>query len=127
MQNNNLTLKYDAVDAIIGKGWQMPTKDDIKELNRNTISEWVENYKESGINGRLYVSKINGAELFIPASGYRVGNRYYRRNEFFYLWSSTFESGSKSCACGYFSDKAKCFFSIYDLYYGFCLRAIKKP
>jgi len=39
-----------------------------------TTSEWIKNYQGiTGLNGRIFTSKQNGNELFIPAVGYWAG------------------------------------------------------
>jgi hypothetical protein len=56
----------DAAHVNIGNGWSLPTADQVEELIENTTNEWVENYNDTGINGRLITGK-NGNTLFLPA------------------------------------------------------------
>ena len=70
----------------------MPTVDDMQELIDNTTYEWVENYNNSGVNGGLLTSNINGNTLFFPASGYRQYSDVTAEGEFGYPWSSVLRS-----------------------------------
>ena len=80
-----LELTDDAVRVAWGGEWRMPTKEQFMELTANTTSEWITNYNNSGVNGRLFTSQ-NGNYLFFPACG-----RLY--------WGSTEDVGR----CGYYS------------------------
>ena len=80
---SNLT-KYNSTDSLTtldpsddaatmnwGSKWRMPTVDQINELlnKSNCTNEWVENYNNSGVSGRLFTSVRNGNKLFIPSAG----------------------------------------------------------
>lgn len=78
---------YDAARELLGGKWKMPTTADFKELNDNCTSEWVANYNNSGVAGRLFTSKINGATLFFPAAGYGSSSSVYYRGSNGYYWS----------------------------------------
>ena len=58
----------DAATANWGSHWQMPSKEQVKELiNANyTTTTWT---TQNGVNGRKIVSKSNGKSIFLPASG----------------------------------------------------------
>ena len=73
--DNKLTLDLvdDAARTNWGGNWRMPKSDEISLLNKNTTSEWIVDYNGTGINGRLFTSKVAGEEghsIFIPAAGY---------------------------------------------------------
>lgn len=73
---DNLTTLLSADDAARqnwGGQWRMPTSADMQELIDNTISIWT---TESGVNGRKFISKINGNSIFLPAAGYVGGQPY---------------------------------------------------
>lgn len=63
-----LPLEYDTAYLSIGGGWEMPTREQIRELIDETRIEWVENYRNSGVSGMTFSN--NGQELFIPAGGW---------------------------------------------------------
>lgn len=67
---NLLSKDYDAAAYILGDRWRIPSGQQAQELIDNCKWEWVKNYENSGVNGMLGVSKINGAIIFLPAAGY---------------------------------------------------------
>jgi len=80
----------DAATVNYGKPWRMPTKEEIRELLKHTTNRWVTNYKGiKGLNGRLFISKINGNSIFIPAAGYCEGSDINDVGSYCYLWSSS--------------------------------------
>jgi len=55
-----------------------------------TTSEWIENYRGiSGLNGRIFTSKQNENEIFIPAAGWRSGTAVYDVGLICDIWSSS--------------------------------------
>lgn len=54
---------------IYGFNASIPTEEQFEELLKYTTNEWVVNYKESGINGKLFTSTINKNQIFMPAAG----------------------------------------------------------
>ena len=57
----------DAAYANMGEDWRMPTKEEYQELIDNTTSEWVDDYNNTGVSGRLFAG-TNGNTLFLPAA-----------------------------------------------------------
>ena len=93
-----LDLCDDAVQVNMGGKWHIPTKEQIKELIKNTENIWVTDYNNSGSNGRLFTSKSDTSKkLFLPACGY-LGNG----------------NSSFKCSFGYFSSSS--IFSFDDCY-----------
>ena len=64
-----MNIECDAVYSETKGVAHIPTCSDIEELQENTDSEWILNYNNSGVNGRLFTSKNNQNTIFIPASG----------------------------------------------------------
>lgn len=85
-QLTTLLPKDDAVHVNWGEDWRMPTKAEYQELIDNTTSEWVDNYNNTGVNGRLFTG-TNGNKLFLPAAGI-VGEQPYAQNLFGLYWSA---------------------------------------
>jgi len=52
----------------MGGKWHMPTSNQVNELISKTESHWVNNYKNTGVAGRVFIGD-NGNKLFIPAAG----------------------------------------------------------
>lgn len=84
-----LKPEYDAATVNMGEGWRMPTSDDLTELIEGTTSEWITNYNGSGVNGRLFTSKVNTNTLFIPALGQRDYSDVQYIGDFADVWSSS--------------------------------------
>ena len=87
--NDVLAPKYDAATQIWGDEWRMPKAKECRELINNTTYEWATKYKGIDVNGLLFKSKTNDAELFIPAGGYRNGSIFNFQGSYVYLWSSS--------------------------------------
>lgn len=67
---------------------QMPSEADFKELIKYTKITQVTNYKNSGIDGKVFKGK-NGNTIFIPASGFYYNNVCDQFNQTGFLWTST--------------------------------------
>ncbi len=85
-----LDLADDAAFVNWGPEWRIPSLDQIIELLDYCTREWVVMY---GVNGYLLTSKLNGASLFLPTTGYQYGNSVYYRGTDGYYWSRSL-SGS---------------------------------
>lgn len=66
----------DAAYANMGKDWKVPTEVQYQELIDNTPSEWVDNYNNTGVSGRLFTG-TNGNTLFLPAVGIAFDNMIF--------------------------------------------------
>lgn len=79
--DDGLTVLLESDDAAVanmGGSWRMPTEEEYQELLDNTTNKWVDDYNGSGVNGRLFTSKVNSRTLFFPTSGFFFnGNVYY--------------------------------------------------
>jgi len=88
------TLPSDRDTATVfwGKKWRMPTYEEFYVLLENCgKGEWIENYKHSGVNGRLFRGKgiCANQELFLPAAGYFSNDSFYNSSSFGNYWSNT--------------------------------------
>lgn len=84
-----LDIKDDAATASWGDEWRMPTLDEIKELIDGCEWKIVTDFNGSGLNGRLGISKKNGATIFIPASGFRFSSHLIFFNNRGIYWTSS--------------------------------------
>lgn len=84
----------------------MPTATEFQELIDNSNISETDNYNNSGIGGKIFTSKINGNQLFIPFSGSKITESSYEyKNTGFRLWSSNNSSTWKPYQSYYlFSD-----------------------
>ena len=92
----------DAVDDIatleFGTNYRIPTKAELEEL-KALPKQWVTNYNGvSGLNGRVFTSKVNGNTLFFPAAGYRENSNLRFVGSSCDLWSSSLDSTSPNSA-----------------------------
>ena len=92
-----LDLCDDAAHIHMGRKWHMPTDEQIIELIKNTENTWVTDYNHSGVNGRLFTSKINGEKLFFPACGLLFAEYYKGLNKIGYFWSSSVDNYCSDC------------------------------
>ena len=53
---------------------------------------WIKNYKGSDVNGVLFISKINGNSIFIPAAGFRFNSNLTGVGSYGSVWSSSFDA-----------------------------------
>ena len=74
----------DAATVNLRDGWRMPTEDDFKELMANCAWTWTKIGKQQGyeVKGKL-------GSIFLPAVGYRSGNRYRYPGDLGFYWTST--------------------------------------
>ena len=91
--SQDLDVSQDAVRAIKGGTWRMPTRYDFAELFNSsyTTNEWT---TVNGVNGRNVTSKINGKSIFFPAAGYYVGTSLTSRGSVGLYWSSSWISAT---------------------------------
>ena len=83
--NELLDLADDAAHVNMGSKWRMPTNDQLKELYNNTTHK-VETI--NGVKGMLFISNINGHQLFIPFAGYWYNGNFVTSGSIASMWSS---------------------------------------
>ena len=87
--------QHDICAARLGAPWHLPTKEDFQELYDNTDSEWVADYKGTGVAGRKFMKKTDhSVYVFFPASGFFNGATLYYRGTNGYYWSASFFSAT---------------------------------
>ena len=126
--DNKTTLdpEDDAATQIMGGKWRMPTKNEIQELLDNTDSEWVEDYKGSGVNGRKFTSKTNGKSIFIPAAVNCLDGSVYYVGNYGYVWSSSLSTFYYSYAWNLGFGSSNCLMGGYSRYNGRSVRGVRK-
>lgn len=82
----------DAATTEWGSSWHIPTSQDVQELLDNTYQNWQDDYDGTGVSGYLFVSRINGNSIFIPAAGYASGTSIHGTPDdseaMMHVWSS---------------------------------------
>ena len=86
---------YDAATANWGRGWRMPTKEELKELELICRWQWT---TQGGNNG-YKMTGPNGNSIFLPAAGWRDGTLLGTDREFGGYWSSTPRGSGTQGAC----------------------------
>ena len=90
--------KYDAVSAIMGGMWSMPTKAQYDELLNSDYTTWAW-VTENGRNGYRITSLVEGytdRSIFFPASGWMDGTTLRSDNSSGYFWLSTFYNSDEA-------------------------------
>ena len=83
-------VSTDAARANWGDKWRLPTKEEFKELMDNCEWEWT---TQGGHKGYKVTSKKNGASIFLPAAGNRLGSSRTFADEWGGYWTSTPREG----------------------------------
>ena len=84
---------HDAARYNWGGRWRLPTEAECRELVDNCTWTWTE---QGGHEGYRVTSRKNGASIFLPAAGWRLGSSLDYAGERGYYWSSSpSESGAQ--------------------------------
>lgn len=112
--------RYDAATANWGTDWQMPTEEQMQELEDNCSYEWT---TLDGVAGAK-VTGGNGRSFFLPASGYRGNSSgsLYGVGSYGYYWSAS-ANGSYYGRNLYFGSGGW-YWVNNDRAYGFSIRAV---
>ena len=100
---------------------RIPTRKEWEELYKNSTWQWVE---QSGINGYMVTSKINGNTIFIPAGGF-IDSSNDSVNEIGYYWSSTLDTNTPNYSYCFELRSSKAWYSSRDRYKGMTIRAVE--
>ena len=119
-----LDLCDDAAHIHMGRKWHMPSSEQIRELIKNTENIWVTDYNHSGVNGRLFTSKINDEKIFFPAFGLRFDEGYNGLNKFGYFWSNSVDNYRSDCGRDLLFGTVIIFNSIGNRTLGLCVRGV---
>jgi hypothetical protein len=126
-RRNVLSDNYDAATYIWGERWRIPSGEQAQELIDNCQWEWVINYENSGVNGRLGISKINGAKIFLPAAGYAQSSNHLMMGDNGGYWtgSPNMVASNRAWSIAFDSNVI----NVFDhglRYYGYSIRPIYK-
>ncbi len=94
--------KYDVARVNMGEPWQMPTYEQIKELQDDCV--W-EKAQLKGVSGML-VTGPNGGQIFLPASGDKGWETLFVEGTNAYFWCGSYVSNEerKAITIGYYPD-----------------------
>jgi len=90
-----LEASDDAVTAVWGGNWRMPTSDEFAALGNAVNTAWTNDYQGSGVSGLVCTDKTDSSKvLFLPAAGLcNYGSVYYVGSGGYY-WSSSLSSSN---------------------------------
>ena len=122
---NILELVDDTANKCMGGKWHMPTLDQVNELIYKTESHWVNNYKNTGVAGRVFISD-NGNKLFIPAAGLcQFNTNNCNAQTHGYIWCSTLSPSVKQNATYmYFDNHNRIYIHADWRFYGYSVRGV---
>lgn len=125
--DNVLTSYYDAATKKLGSGWSTPSGSQAQELIDNCKWEWVSNYENTGIDGMLGISKINGNKIFLPASGYKNNTQelFVNSNGGYWTGSPNLEASNRAWSIA-FEPGVINVFNHGLRYKGYSIRPVKK-
>ena len=115
----------ESVQTYWGDKWRMPTRKEFDALISATTTEWVENYKDSGVSGNLFTDKNdNSKTIFFPACGFCGNGSVYGVGKYGYYWSSSPSNVFMYNAwfLAFYNGDANTFSN--DRYYGYGVRGI---
>ena len=126
-RRNVLSDNYDAAAYILGERWRIPSGEQAQELIDYCQWGWVNNYEGSGVNGMLGISKINGAKVFLPASGYAQSGNHLMvgDNGGYWTGSPNMIASNRAWSIAFDSN----IINVFDhglRYYGYSIRPIYK-
>lgn len=119
-----LNSSSDAATAQWGSRWQMPSKDQFKELINEsyTTSIWT---TRNNVSGRLVTSKSNGNSIFLPATGFRYDtSRYSSDAGYYYSRTIGLEDGYYGFSLLFSSSNITTSDSYVISSYGACVRPV---
>ena len=116
--------EYDAAHVRWAGTWRMPTHAEINELRNNCTWTWT---THEGVDG-YEVKGTNGNSIFLPASGYMLGNNVQFSTCGFY-WGDELDSRipqreNMRAEMLYFENNSNKI-DYYDRYYGFPIRPVQ--
>ena len=112
--------KYDIAHVQWGKGWRLPTAQEIDELESKCKFTFITS--EDGKSGFLVIGP-NGNSMFLPLSGIRKGNIITNRNKIGYYWSGKLGSDIRTAHAFYLYENCE-IESVFFRYYGFSIRPV---
>ena len=124
-----LTGADDTATNLWGSNWRMPTKEEFDKLLANCTAQWVTNYKNTGVKGRLFTGKGAYASnsIFFPATA-SCNDGTVLTGDWGNYWSSTpsttIRSGKITANYLYSPGNRDAYTEPYDRTRGFSVRAV---
>lgn len=112
--NRQLDAGDDAVQALLGGSWRMPTFAEMNELVQQCDWQWT---TLDGVNGYRVTSRTTGGSIFLPAAGYKEGQEVLFAGSAGRYWTATRHPYHANCAM-------ELFFSS-DFHYAYFYRRLR--
>ena len=113
----------DVAFSELGGRWRMPTHAEQDELLNDCVWEWT---LLNGVCGYKVIGP-NGNSIFLPAAGYRSGDKYYNREIGGYYWSNSLDTDCNNNAFYVvFSGDAYGWGRFHERCVGMCVRPVYK-
>ena len=126
--NNNLVAEHDAARVHLGRGWRMPTYEEVQMLVANCTQEAATDWKGTGKAGRVLRGKGNYStkEIFFPLTGNGLGTNL-SSPEKGYFWTSTptFDAGDHYAWNIGYTTGALYYYTNIDRFIGLPIRPVK--
>ena len=87
-----LPLSADVANIYMGGNWRMPTEEEVQELIDYCTWSQTVSVSNLGAAGHHITSNINGAKIFIPATGYTQASMLQPKNYITQIWTSSIDS-----------------------------------
>lgn len=115
----------DIVTLTFGENFHIPTFEQFDELIKNTTIKWVNDYNGvKNLNGRVFISNINGNEIFIPAAGIMKETNIESLCEEGDIWTSSLDESNNSLAWAFHFKRGSYFLSKEPRYIGYPIRPV---
>ena len=110
----------DAARFMMGRGWRMPTAEELSELKNKCTWTWT-TYKD--VNG-YDVLGSNGNRIFIPAAGYMADGSRGQSGTYGFLWDSHLDPNTIYGGFLYFNESSVVDATSTSRYFGLSVRAV---
>ena len=87
-----MPLSADVANIYMGGNWRMPTEEEVQELIDYCTWSQTVSVSNLGAAGHHITSNINGAKIFIPATGYTQASMLQPKNYITQIWTSSIDS-----------------------------------
>ena len=115
----------DAATVNWGSGWQMPSREQIKELFNSSYTTTTRTLL-NGVYGRKITSKSNGNSIFLPPAGFRREKSLYFAGELYaYFWSRSLNASHSGGAYVLYFNPHDGTDDSNGRYYGYSVRPVR--
>lgn len=121
--NRQLDAGDDAVQALLGGSWRMPTFAEMNELVQQCDWQWT---TLDGVNGYRVTSRTTGGSIFLPAAGYKEGKEVLFAGSAGRYWTATRHPYHANCAMELFFSSDYHYAYFYRRLRGYPIRPVRE-